>query len=65
MEELFLPKTVNVPTWGENILDLCFVNIMDLIVNTKVQQTNISDHNLVVIDTSPENKNIDTHSKNI
>ena len=48
---------------GENILDLCFGNNMHLIVNTEVQDTNMSDHNLVIIDTSLECKDMDTHSK--
>ena len=59
-EELFLEQIVNVPTREENILDLCFVNNIDLIVNTEVQHTDMSDHKLVVIDTSLEYKDMDT-----
>ena len=51
MEELFLTQIVNVPTREGNILDLCFVNNMDLIVNTEVWWTSMSDHDLVIIDT--------------
>ena len=38
-EELFLEQIVNVPTRVKNILDLCFVNVIDLIVNTEVRKT--------------------------
>ena len=62
-EELFLEQIVNVPTREDNILDLCFVNNMDLIVNTEVRKTGMSDHKLVVIDTSLEYKDIDTQAK--
>ena len=58
-EELFLEQIVNVPTRGENILDLCFFNNIDLIVNTEVQPTDMSNHQLVVIDTSLKYKDMD------
>ena len=62
-EELFFEKIVNVPTRREKSLDLCFVDDRDLIVNTEVQPTDMSDHKLVVNDTSLEYKYINTQAK--
>ena len=37
---------------------------MDFIEITEIQQTDMSDPNILVIDTNLEYKNVDTHSKN-
>ena len=62
-EELFLEQIVNLPTRGENILSLCFVNSIDMIASTEVQQANMSDRKQVVIDLSLEYKQMDTQAK--
>ena len=51
MDELFLSQIRTTPTRGQNILDLCFINKEDMIEKREVQETNMSDHKLVVIDT--------------
>ena len=51
MDEFFLSQIITNPTRGQNILDLCFIDIEDTIVPTEVQETNMYDQKLVVIDT--------------
>ena len=58
VDELFLSQIVTIPTRGQNILDLCFIKNEDVIVQTQVQDTNMSDHKLVVIDTHEINSEL-------
>ena len=49
MDTNFLAQVVNKPTRLENILDLVFTNKLQYIVETNVDETKLSDHNLVEV----------------
>ena len=51
IDELFLSQIITNPTRGQNIINVCFINKEDMFVQTQVQETNMSDHKLVVMDT--------------
>ena len=46
-----LSQIVNLPTRGENILDLCATNEQNLVLHVNSEETKLSDHNLVKIST--------------
>ena len=57
-DDLFLTQIILAPTRNDNILDLCFVNNEDWIMNTDIREDkSLSDHNLIIIDTSLEFNN--------
>ena len=64
-DDLFLTQLISAPTRNNNILDLCFVNNEDLIINTEFRPTNLTDHNLVVIETALEYKEMDNKTPKI
>ena len=49
--ENFLEQCIMVPTRNHNILDLFLTNNYDIVLRTDVEETSISDHNIVIIDT--------------
>ena len=64
VDELILKQIVNSATRGRNILDLFFTNNEEIISNLRVEDTVMSDHRLLMIETTLENWPIKpTHSK--
>lgn len=50
--EILLTQVIEKPTRGMNILDLVFTNNLDLVIDTEIQGTKMSDHNIVIIRTA-------------
>ena len=50
-DDLLLSQIIDVPTRGENILDLVFTNEDMLIMSTEARDTLLSDHRLIIIET--------------
>ncbi len=52
MENFMLKQMIHLPTRGRSILDIFLTNNEDIISNTRVEDTEISDHRLVVLETT-------------
>ena len=50
--EYFLTQVIEEPTRGNNILDLLYTNNLDVLLNVKIDQTNMSDHNIIYCSTT-------------
>lgn len=50
-EDLCLLQCIDVPTRSDNILDVVMTNDTDLIHETEVHETNLSDHNIIMVTT--------------
>ncbi|KAG0721802.1 hypothetical protein GWK47_045713 [Chionoecetes opilio] len=55
-QDLCLTQTINIPTRGDNILDVVLTNNDDLFHNFTVDPTNLSDHNIVTLTTTMTDK---------
>ena len=44
-----MDRFINVPTRGNNILDLLITNISEIILDVKAERTSLSDHNWVTV----------------
>lgn len=56
MESLMLKQIIHIPTRGNNILDLFLTNDEDLISDVRAEDIDISDHRLMVVETTLNTK---------